>query len=74
MRAMSEADLAAMARMVEGQAAAALHQVDAARTRQSAFATDVLPRARMAIQPAVAGYTSGQLPLVAVIEAVQVLW
>ena len=30
--------------------------------------------ARMAIEPAVAGYTSGQLPLVSVIEAVQALW
>ena len=28
----------------------------------------------MAIEPAVAGYTSGQLPLVSVIEAVQALW
>ena len=26
------------------------------------------------IEPAVAGYTSGQLPLVSVIEAVQALW
>jgi hypothetical protein len=28
----------------------------------------------MAIDPALAGYTSGQLPLVSVIEAVQALW
>jgi outer membrane protein TolC len=28
----------------------------------------------MAIDPAVAGYTSGQLPLVSVIEAIQALW
>ena len=28
----------------------------------------------MAIEPAVAGYTAGQLPLVSVIEAVQALW
>jgi outer membrane protein TolC len=28
----------------------------------------------MAIDPAVAGYTAGQLPLVSVIEAVQALW
>ncbi len=74
MRAMSEAELRAMTRMIEGDAAVAVNQVQAARDRQSAIRIDVLPRARMAIEPAVAGYTSGQLPLVSVIEAVQALW
>ena len=74
MRAMSEADLRAMTRMIEGDAAVAVHQLQAMGVRQAALTTDVLPRARMAIQPAVAGYTSGQLPLVSVIEAVQALW
>ena len=74
MRAMSEADFRAMVRMVEGQAAVAFNQVQAARERQLALTGDVLPRARMAIEPAVAGYASGQLPLVSVIEAVQALW
>jgi outer membrane protein TolC len=74
MRAMSEADLRAMTRMVEGQAAVAVNQVEAARERQAALTTNVLPRARMAIEPAVAGYAAGQLPLVSVIEAVQALW
>jgi len=74
MRTMSEADLRAMTRMIEGDAAVAIHQLQAARDRQAALTTDVLPRARMAIEPAVAGYTSGQLPLVSVIEAVQALW
>ena len=74
MRAMSEADLRAMTRMIEGEAAVATSQVQAWRDRQIALTTDVLPRARMAIEPAVAGYTSGQLPLVSVIEAVQALW
>lgn len=73
MRAMSEAELRAMTRMIEGDAAVAVHQVRAARDRQSAIRSDVLPRARMAIEPAVAGYTSGQLPLVSVIEAVSTL-
>jgi outer membrane protein TolC len=44
------------------------------RERQLALISDVLPRARMAIEPAVAGYASGQLPLVTVIEAIQALW
>ena len=74
MRAMSEADLRAMTRMIEGDAAVAVSQLQAARDRQTAITSDVLPRARMTIDPAVAGYTSGQLPLVSVIEAVQALW
>jgi len=74
MRAMSEADLRAMTRMIEGEAAVAVNQVQAARDRQIALSSDVLPRARMAIEPAVASYASGQLPLVSVIEAVQALW
>ena len=74
MRAMSDADLRAMTRMIEGDAAVAVHQVQAARDRQEALATDVLPRARMAIGPAIAGYAAGQVPLVSVLEAVQALW
>jgi outer membrane protein TolC len=74
MRSMAEADLRAMTRMIEGDAAVAVSQLQAARDRQTALNTDVLPRARMAIEPAVAGYASGQLPLVSVIEAVQALW
>ena len=74
MRAMSEADLRAMTRMIEGEAAVAVNQLRAANDRQTALRNDVLPRARMLIEPAVAGYASGQLPLVSVIEAVQALW
>jgi outer membrane protein TolC len=74
MRAMSEADLQAMTRMIEGDAAVAVNQVQATRDRQAALTSDVLPRARLVIEPAVAGYASGQLPLVSVIEAVQALW
>jgi outer membrane protein TolC len=74
MRAMSIADLQAMTRMIEGDAAVAASQLEAARERQAALTADVLPRARMAIEPAVAGYAAGRLPLVSVIEAVQALW
>jgi outer membrane protein TolC len=74
MKSMAEADVRAMTRMFEGEGAAALGQLEAAHERQVAVATDVLPRARMAIQPAIAGYAAGQLPLVSVIEAVQALW
>lgn len=74
MRTMSEAELRAMTRMIEGEAAAAVSQLESARERQAALNTNVVPRARMAIAPAVAGYAAGQLPLVSVIEAVQALW
>ena len=74
MRAMAEADLRAMTRVIEGEAAVAVNQLEAARERQSALNADVLPRARMAIEPAIASYASGQLPLVSVIEAIQALW
>jgi outer membrane protein TolC len=74
MRAMSEADLRAMTRMIEGDAAVAVQQVQAARDRLEALTTDVLPRARLAIGPAIAGYAAGQVPLVGVLEAVQALW
>jgi outer membrane protein, heavy metal efflux system len=73
MRAMSEADLRAMARMIEGDAAVAVGQLQSARDRQAALTSNVLPRARLAIEPAVASYASGQLPLVSVIEAIQAL-
>jgi len=74
MRAMSEADLQAMTRMIEGDAAVAVNQLQAVRDRQTALTSEVLPRARMVIEPAVAGYAAGQLPLISVIEAVQALW
>jgi outer membrane protein TolC len=74
MRSMAEADLRAMTRMIEGEAAVAVSRLQSARDRQTALNTDVLPRARMAIEPAVASYAAGQLPLVSVIEAVQALW
>jgi outer membrane protein TolC len=73
MRTMAEADLRAMTRMIDGDAAVAVSQLQAARDRQVAITKNVLPRAQMAIAPAVASYTSGQLPLVSVIEAIQAL-
>ena len=74
MRSMAEADLRAMTRMIEGEAAAATGQLQAARDRHAALTTNVLPRARIAIEPAVASYAAGQLPLVSVIETIQALW
>ena len=74
MRAMSAADLQAMTRMIEGEAAVAVNQLQASHDRQRSLRDNVMPRARMAIEPVVAGYAAGRLPLVTVIEAVQALW
>lgn len=74
MRDMTKADLDAMSRMVEGQAAASRSQVVAAKDRYDALRTDVLPRARYAIDTALSSYAAGRVPLVSVLEALQGLW
>lgn len=58
MAQMARADLAAMTRMAEGEAATARHQLVAARERVLAIRDDVLPRARQAIDPAVSAYAA----------------
>jgi outer membrane protein, heavy metal efflux system len=74
MAEMARADLAAMTRMTEGEAATARSQVLAARQRVLALRDDVLPRARQAIEPSVSAYAAGTLPLVSVIDTAQALW
>ncbi|MGH9602156.1 MAG: TolC family protein [Terriglobales bacterium] len=74
MREMVQADLQAMGRIVVGQAAAARHQVQAAQIRHQKLRTDVVPRARYAIDTALASYAAGRVPLVSVLAAVQALW
>jgi outer membrane protein TolC len=74
MTEMAEQDLVAMRRMVEGDAVVARERVIAARARWLALRDQVVPRARAAIEPTLASYTSGQLPLVSVLEAAQALW
>ena len=74
MRAMAASEVDAMTRMFEGDAAAARHGLDAARSRYTAVRDDVLPRARAAVGPSLSGYAAGQLPLTSVIAAVQSLW
>jgi outer membrane protein, heavy metal efflux system len=74
MAAMSRADLTAMRRMVEGEAAVARHRVLAARARYIALRDEILPRARRVIEPSLASYATGTLSLASVIEATQTLW
>jgi outer membrane protein TolC len=74
MQRMAESDLRAMTRMIEGEAAQALGELQAAAARQAVLRRDVLPRARAALEPTIAGYAAGRQPLVGVIEAIQALW
>lgn len=71
---MATADLEAMRRMAEGQARSARERVAAARARFVALRDDIVPRAEQAIAPTLASYSSGQVPLVSVVEAAQALW
>jgi outer membrane protein TolC len=71
---MARADLEAMRRMVEGDAVAKREETLASRERFFALRDEVVPRARQAIDPTLAGYAAGQLPLVSVIDAAQTLW
>lgn len=74
MARMARADLEAMRRMTEGQAAVAREELAAARAQLLSLRDDVLPRAKQAVAPSLSGYASGQLPLVAVVEAIRMLW
>jgi outer membrane protein TolC len=74
MRAMSEAELRAMTRMIEGETAAAIGQAEAAAARAAAIRTDVIPRARMAVDAAMTAYAAARVPLVSVIESLQAQW
>ncbi len=74
MREMAEQDLVAMRRMIAGDTVVARERVLAARIRWIALRDEVVPRAKAAIEPTITAYTTGQLPLVSVLEATQVLW
>ena len=74
MQRMANADLEAMRRMIAGEALAAREDVGAARIQVNLLREDVLPRAQLAIDAALGGYSSGQGSLIAVIEAARALW
>jgi outer membrane protein TolC len=71
---MARADLVGMRRMIEGEVAAAYAEAQATRALLSALELDVLPRARSAIDAALAAYASGQGALVLVVDASRSLW
>ncbi|MES1174961.1 MAG: TolC family protein [Myxococcales bacterium] len=71
---MARSDVRGMRTMIEGQALSSREQVVALRERFLALKNEVVPRAQQTIPPTLAGYASGQLPLVSVIDAAQSLW
>jgi outer membrane protein TolC len=71
---MSTADLDGMRRMAVGRALAARERVIAVRERFDALRDDIVPRAEQAIEPMLAAYAAGQVPLVSVVEVAQALW
>ena len=73
MARMADSDLQSMRRMVEGEALAARERVVASREQFLSLRDEIIPRARQAVDPTLAGYASGQLPIISVIEAAQVL-
>lgn len=74
MQRMASADLEAMRRMIAGEALAARENVVAARIQLNLLREDVLPRAQVAMDAALGGYSSGQGTLIAVIEAARAFW
>jgi outer membrane protein TolC len=74
MTEMAEQDLVAMQRTVAGDAVVARERVIAARARWLTLRDEVVPRARATVDPTLADYANGQLPLVSVLEVVQALW
>jgi outer membrane protein, heavy metal efflux system len=74
MAEMASADVAAMTRMVEGETIAARERVVAARARHRALRDEVVPRARQALDAALAAYGAGQGNLLAALEAAAALW
>lgn len=74
MERMADADLTAMRRMVAGEALAAREEVVSAQVQVNLLRQDVLPRAKVAFDAALGGYSSGQGTLFTVIDAAQALW
>jgi outer membrane protein TolC len=74
MERMAQADLIAMRRMIEGEVAVARAEAEATRQTLQALEVDVVPRARSAVDAALAAYASGQGTLVLVVDASRALW
>jgi cobalt-zinc-cadmium efflux system outer membrane protein len=74
MERMARADLLSMQRMIEGEVLAAYGEAQATRAGLDSLESDVLPRARSAVDSALAAYAAGQGGLVLVVDASRALW
>jgi len=74
MERMANADLQAMQLMIAGEAVEAREAVIAARTQVTMLESQIIPRARGAVDASLAGYRAGQSTLVSVIESSRALW
>jgi cobalt-zinc-cadmium efflux system outer membrane protein len=74
MERMASADLQAMQLMIAGEAAEARERVVAARTQFTLLETQIVPRARSAVDASLASYRAGQGSLISVLEASRALW
>lgn len=74
MATMARADVQAMQVMIQGEAARARARVLSTQVRYLALRDRIVPKASKAVDATLAGYVSGQLPLVSVVEAAQALW
>jgi outer membrane protein, heavy metal efflux system len=74
MERMARADLESMKLMVAGEAAASREEVEAARETVRSLEVEIIPRAAMAVDAALAAYSSGQGSLVSVNDASSALW
>ncbi len=73
MVAMADADVAAMAKMIEGDVAVARARVMAARVRVATSHDKVVPLSKKAVELTVINYASGESSLVAVLDATRML-
>jgi cobalt-zinc-cadmium efflux system outer membrane protein len=74
MERMASADLQAMQLMIAGEAAESRERVIAARTQVTLLETQIVPRARSAVDASLASYRAGQGSLISVLEASRALW
>jgi len=74
MERMARADLDAMKLMIAGEAVAAREEVEAAGETVRSLETEIIPRAAMAVDAALAAYSSGQGSLASVMDAFGALW
>jgi outer membrane protein TolC len=74
MASMARADVAAAENMIAGEAEASRAKVLASENRLHALQQEVVPRARQAIDAALASYAAGLLPLVNVLDAMDAYW